>query len=235
MGGSATYAPADHDRTRQQSEQSGKNRALRHRCNKRPPFARLMIESSNAPRVSETSDEDLMQAVRDGDVARLAILFERHHRHVHALCYRLTRRADVADDLAQETMLRVLRYASSYRRDAAFATWLYRLAYNVCQDHWRKSRHDQRTTDLSEVQVVSAEGADAPIDERHALLEEAMQRLAPEHRAVLVLSRYNDLGYDEIARVLACTPGAARVRAHRALNELREIYGDLERRQRSVR
>jgi RNA polymerase sigma factor (sigma-70 family) len=185
--------------------------------------------------VSETSDEELMRAVREGDVGQAGILFERHHARVHALCFRLTRRADVADDLVQETMLRVLRYASSYRRESAFTTWLYRLAYNVCRDHWRKTRRDEVTTDLSEVQGVIARDGDDPIDERHALLEEAMQRLASERRAVLVLSRYNDLGYDDIARVLECTPAAARVRAHRALNELREIYRELERRQRSVR
>ena len=183
----------------------------------------------------ETTDEDLMRAVREGDVAPLGVLFERHHARVHALCYRLTRRADVADDLAQETMLRVLRYASSYRRDSAFTTWLYRLAYNVCHDHWRKARRDELTTDLSEVQGVVTAESDDRIDERHALLEEAMQRLAPERRAVLVLSRYNDLEYDDIARVLECTPAAARVRAHRALNELREIYRELERRQHNVR
>ena len=72
-------------------------------------------------------------------------------------------------------------------------------------------------------------------DERHALLEEAMQRLAPDRRTVLVLSRYHDLAYDDIARVLDCTPAAARVRAHRALNELREIYRELEQRQHQLR
>jgi RNA polymerase sigma-70 factor (ECF subfamily) len=185
--------------------------------------------------VSETSDEALMRAVREGDVALLGVLFERHHARIHALCYRLTRRADVADDLVQETMLRLLRYASSYRSDSAFTTWLYRLTYNVCRDHWRKTRRDDETTDLTEVQDVIARDVDDRVDERHALLEEAMERLAPERRAVLVLSRYNDLGYDDIARVLECTPATARVRAHRALNELREIYRELERRQRHVR
>jgi RNA polymerase sigma-70 factor (ECF subfamily) len=72
-------------------------------------------------------------------------------------------------------------------------------------------------------------------DPRHALLEAAMGRLAPDRRTVLVLSRYNDLAYDDIARVLECTPAAARVRAHRALNELREIYRELERRQHELR
>jgi RNA polymerase sigma-70 factor (ECF subfamily) len=66
------------------------------------------------------------------------------------------------------------------------------------------------------------------ITERHAVLEAALSRLAPAHRAVLVLSRFHDLGYEEIARIVACSPGAARVRLHRAMNELRQLYFSLE-------
>jgi RNA polymerase sigma factor (sigma-70 family) len=183
--------------------------------------------------VTAQSDEALMHAVAAGDVGKLGVLFERHHARVHALCFRLTHEADVADDLAQETMLRALRYARSFRADSAFTTWLYRLAYNVCQDHWRRTQRDETTTDLSEARDVRDE-IDAE-DPRHALLEAAMGRLAPDRRTVLVLSRYNDLAYDDIARVLECTPAAARVRAHRALNELREIYRELERRQHELR
>jgi len=73
------------------------------------------------------------------------------------------------------------------------------------------------------------------LSEPHVLLDEAMGRLEPEHRAVLVLTRYHDLKYDDVARVLDCTPAAARVRAHRALNELREIYRELEQRENELR
>jgi RNA polymerase sigma-70 factor (ECF subfamily) len=171
--------------------------------------------------VREDSDEELMRRVREGDVDKLGV--------------RLTRRADVADDLAQDTMLRVLRSATNFRGDSAFTTWLFRLAYSACQDHWRRTRRDEHTTDLSEVGDVRADHGLTETDERHALLEQALERLAPDRRTVLVLSRYNDLAYDDIARVLDCTPAAARVRAHRALNELREIYRELERRQLGLR
>src|SRR4051812_44410896 len=80
-----------------------------------------------------------MQAVREGDVEQLGVIFERHHARVHALCHRLTRRDDVADDLVQETMLRVLRNSRSFRGESAFSTWLYRLAISACQDYWRRS------------------------------------------------------------------------------------------------
>jgi RNA polymerase sigma factor (sigma-70 family) len=183
--------------------------------------------------VPELSDEAVMRRVCAGDVDQLGVLFERHYTRVHALCYRLTRRADVAEDLVQETMLRVLRYRASFRGDASFRTWLYRLAYNVCHDHWERTRRNDDTVELSD-QLSSASG-ELPTDDRQVLLEQAMERLAPDRRAVLVLSRYEDMSYDDIARVLECTPAAARVRAHRALNELREIYRALERREHELR
>jgi RNA polymerase sigma-70 factor (ECF subfamily) len=181
--------------------------------------------------VNQSSDEALMRDVRDGNVAALGALFERHHKRIHALCYRLVRRADAADDLVQETFLRVLRYPETFREEAAFTTWLYRIAWNVCHEHWRLMRRDE-----SAPVVATAESAEpATLSERHVLLDEALGRLEPEHRAVLVLTRYHDLKYDDVARVLDCTPAAARVRAHRALNELREIYRELEQREDELR
>jgi RNA polymerase sigma factor (sigma-70 family) len=180
--------------------------------------------------VSEPSDEALMRDVRDGNVAALGTLFERHHRRVHALCSRLVRRQDAADDLVQETFLRVLRYRETFREEAAFTTWLYRIAWNVCHEHWRLLRRDESAS----TPAFDIESAAAP-SERQVLLDEAIGRLEPAHRAVLVLTRYHDLKYDDVARVLDCTPAAARVRAHRALNELREIYRELEQREDELR
>ena len=179
--------------------------------------------------MKQPSDEALMRDVRDGNVAALGVLFERHHERVHALCHRLVRRSDAADDLVQETFLRVLRYRETFRGEAAFTTWLYRIAWNACHEHWRQLRRDASVP-------PAAEQIESPVlSDRHVLLDEALGRLEAEHRAVLVLTRYHDLKYDDVARVLDCTPAAARVRAHRALNELREIYSELEQREHELR
>jgi RNA polymerase sigma factor (sigma-70 family) len=171
------------------------------------------------------TDEQLMAAVQERDGDALGVLFDRHHRAVHALCVRLTHDADLADDIVQEVFLRVWRYARSFRGRSMFRTWLYRLTYNACVDlrrrdaRWRVSSPIDPATDS------------APSDEsgnRHAILEAALSRLDPAHRAVVVLSRFHDLGYEEIARIIDCSPGAARVRLHRAMNELRQLYFALE-------
>src|SRR6187200_1676480 len=115
-----------------------------------------------------------MRRVREGDVDKLGVLFERHYTRVHSLCFRLTRRADVADDLAQDTMLRVLRSRSTFRGESAFTTWLFRLAYSACQDHWRRTKRDEYATDLSEVDDVPSEHVSTETEEQHALLEQAL-------------------------------------------------------------
>src|SRR5215216_5468899 len=176
------------------------------------------------------TDTELMLAVRGGDLDALGALFRRHYDRAHALCYRLTASAAAADDLAQETFLRILRYRHTFRGDAQFTTWMYRLARNVCLDHLRSAARangaEARWAGDGEPAGPAAEpGADAG---RLAAIEEAMARLPVEQREALVLSRYHGMCYDEIARTLECTAGAARVRVHRALKALRAMARAIE-------
>jgi RNA polymerase sigma factor (sigma-70 family) len=168
-----------------------------------------------------------MLAVGRGDVESLGELFRRHHERVHALCYRLTMHAEAADDLVQETFLRLLRYREGYRADARFTTWVYRVARNTCVDHLARVRRDEDATARWSAEVDKERDQHEPSSD--PLLEHAMALLNPERREALVLARYEGLSYDELARVLDCTPGAARVRVHRALTDLRTIYRTLER------
>jgi RNA polymerase sigma factor (sigma-70 family) len=163
-----------------------------------------------------------MQRLNTGEPEALDLLFRRHHERVHALCARLTSDAAAADDLVQETFLRVLRFARSFEQRARFTTWLYRIARNVCLDHIAQER---RRTALGLVEP-------APVmlnsDPRLDVLERALRCLPPATREVIVLSRFHDLPYDELAAVLGCSEGAARVRVHRALAELKRLVQELE-------
>lgn len=183
------------------------------------------------------TDTELMLAVRGGDLDALGALFRRHYDRAHALCYRLTTSAEAADDLAQETFLRILRYRHTFRGDAQFTTWMYRLARNVCLDHLRSAaRADGAAARWVAEDEGGAAGGARPGPEsddaaRLAAIEQAMARLPVEQREALVLSRYYDMRYEEIARTLDCTAGAARVRVHRALKALREMVREIEARE----
>jgi RNA polymerase sigma factor (sigma-70 family) len=167
------------------------------------------------------TDESLMQAVAAGDLERLGCLFDRCHAGVHALCARLVGSAD-ADDLMQEVFLRVLRFRRSYRAEASFRTWLFRITYNVCMTYRRKERE---TFEVASSASVSERMTHAsPDDDVRSDIERALEALPVAARRVLILNRYHGLSYAEIAEVIGSTPGAVRVQAHRALRTLRDRW-----------
>ena len=169
-----------------------------------------------------------MRAAQAGDLDALGELFVRHQSRVYALCYRLTNDESAADDLTQESFLRVLRYGHSFSGQSKFTTWLYRVVRNRCNDY-----HTARSRDMKHQETFAADptaGRTDPVIEsdRPELLREALARMSPEKREILVLSRYQKLKYREIAELCQESVGTIKVRAHRAMRELRRIFLELE-------
>lgn len=170
------------------------------------------------------TDDELMGRVRDGEPGVLAEVFERHHARLYAFLSRLTGSRLAAEDLVQEVFVRMLAYRASYRSGGSFAVWMYRIARNVHKDH--RSRVDEFFIDDI---VEPASDEPSPLDhaarmQESALLAEALAQLSDEQREVLILVRFEGLRFAEIGELLGCSEGAAKVRAHRALARLREIY-----------
>ena len=177
--------------------------------------------------MTERSDEELMLALGGGELAAFDALFRRHYETVRTLCARIVATDSSSDDLAQETFLRVLRHRATFRGDARFTTWLYRIARNICLEQLARHARDRRIAERWTAEVATATANDDRSDDTE-LLAIAMRSLTSEQREVLVLCRYHDLPFDQIGEVLGCTAGAARVRAHRALSALRERFASLE-------
>lgn len=178
--------------------------------------------------IHHATDDDLIAAVGRGDRNALAVLFRRHHEQVRLICLRMTGEAAAADDLAQDSFVRVLKYAKGFEGRAAFATWLYRIVRNVCLDHLHaEERRHARTEHVVEPPHTPLGGA-AEADPRLTTLREALYSLDLEKREVLVLSRYHGFSYAEIAEIAGTTTGAVKVRAHRAMRELRRKFEELE-------
>lgn len=170
-----------------------------------------------------------MRSLQDGDTAQLAVLFERYHLSLFRYLLSLSGNRSLSEDLVQEVFFRVLKYAKSYNSEHSFAVWLYQLARNAHFDSHRKRRTE--TASLEEIDFAS----DAPLPEavlarkqNVATLRAALQRLPEEKREVLVLSRFHDLRYEEIARLLKCEVGTVKVRVYRALKDLRQVFCDLQ-------
>ena len=173
--------------------------------------------------MAEPSDEALMLALRDGQLSAFDALFRRHYETVRGLCARIMAGGADGEDPAQETFLRVLRHRATFRGDARFTTWVYRIARNVCLEQLARQARDRKIAERWHLDAATSSSPDAMMDTE--LLAQAMASLPAEQREVLVLCRFHELPFSEIATILGCTPGAARVRAHRALNELRQKLG----------
>lgn len=174
------------------------------------------------------TDGELMIAVQRGDLTRLGVLFERHHARVYGYCLRMTRNPSASEDLVQDVFTRILKYAATFRQGTHFTAWMFRITRNVCHDHFRKHR---REVALAEPQ---ARISDEPLvsesmehDEDVARLRAALGRLPEDRREILVLSRFERRKYSEIAQLLDCSVGAVKVRVHRAVKQLRDIYLEL--------
>jgi RNA polymerase sigma factor (sigma-70 family) len=167
-----------------------------------------------------------MLQVRDGDVAKLGILFERHHVKLYNFLVRLTNRRDASEDMVQEVFFRILKYGHSFRGEAPFTVWLYQLARNAATDHFRKWKNEIRDDQAVKEKPDEdpSPGESLEIAERSELLTKALLLLSAEKREVLILSRYQDLKYEEIGAILECPVGTVKARVHRALKDLKREY-----------
>jgi RNA polymerase sigma-70 factor (ECF subfamily) len=166
-----------------------------------------------------------MQAVRDGDIASLGILFERHHRSLFDFLVRMTGNATVADDLVQDVFVRVLKYRATWRNDGRFETWLFRIARNARADYFKA-----RTADAP-IDAAMDHPSHAPLvsdtlvrDGDVARLQRALMLLREDRRELIVLARYRGMKLDAIADLLGIDAGTVKVRVHRAVKELRDIF-----------
>jgi RNA polymerase sigma factor (sigma-70 family) len=173
------------------------------------------------------TDENLMLAVRAGDVSQLGLLFDRHHRALFDFFARMTGSRAIAEDLVQDVFFRILKYRATFRADSRFKAWMFHIARNARVDYYRK-HHPEAVLPEDDTAGFQSPGP-APShrleqEEQITLLECAMFKLPAEKREVLVLSRYQEMKYEQIAEVMGCEVGTVKVRVHRALNELREIF-----------
>jgi RNA polymerase sigma-70 factor (ECF subfamily) len=176
------------------------------------------------------TDEALMQAVRDGDVAKLGLLFERYHVPLFDFLTRVTGDRAAAEDLVQDIFMRILKYRSTFRDAGSFETWLYSIARNARADYFRKRRPNEP---LAEDDVERAEAGPGParqleVEREHVRLRRALMLLRQDKRELLVLARYQNMKYEQIAEVLGIEVGAVKVRVHRAIRELRDIFFQLQ-------
>lgn len=176
------------------------------------------------------TDEMIMEAVKNGDLQRASLLFERYHKKIFNFLARLAMDRDLAEDLTQNVFLRMIKYRNSYKEGLKFQSWIYQMARNAFADHYRS--RGKYSTYVNVDQITDnienpREGEEQ--EQRERLLQRSMAMLDADQRELLVLTRFQQMKYEEVATILDTTVANIKVKVHRAIAKLREHYFQLEK------
>jgi RNA polymerase sigma-70 factor, ECF subfamily len=182
-----------------------------------------------------TSDAEVMLRVKAGDQPAFNYLVQKYRRPLVSFMYRMARNAAVAEDLAQEVFLRVYRSRESYEASAKFTTWLYRIATNLAVNHARDTRHERPEVMVSLDESDEATGMTMDLADGEMTAEQAMVRrerlmgirrkieaLPQRQRLAVVMHKYQQMDYRQIAEVLELSESATKSLLFRAYETLRE-------------
>lgn len=171
-------------------------------------------------------EKELMFQVKAGHVEQLAQLYESNKLALFNFFIRSGNSKALSEDLVQETFMKVLAYRSSFQGTSTFKSWLYGIARNTAADHYRKSANQQQLSDIDEHEISDDVTV---VDEllsqqQHSLFQQSMNALAPEHRELILLSRFQQLNYQEIANMMDCNLNTLKARMRNAIDKLHICY-----------
>jgi RNA polymerase sigma-70 factor (ECF subfamily) len=194
------------------------------------------------PDLTGITDQEVVERASAGSESAYRELVRRYQRPVFSLIYRMVRDRELAEDLTQETFVKVLNAIDRYRPEYKFSSWIFKIANNAAIDHLRRRELDTLSLDggpdattPDQVQATSLQLGDAtesPLDELEARelgtqIERAIGALRPEYRSCIIMRHIEGRPYDEIADVLDLPLGTVKTYIHRARAELRESLGSL--------
>jgi len=186
--------------------------------------------------VAAGSDAELMLRVKEGDEDSFAYLLSRHRDPVVNYLYRMVQNAAVAEELAQDVFLRVYRARRTYEPTAKFTTWLYRIATHVALNSLRDGRYAKNLEPLDDPENGRARELRTPepsIEERLVAqarqqeIRQAVRLLPDKQRAAVILHKYQELDYKQIAETIGCSESAVKSLLFRAYEILRVRLGHL--------
>jgi len=172
----------------------------------------------------ERTDELLMEAYRSGDQAAFSDLVHRYKNLLFGYLMRMTHNREMAEDLFQETFLRVHEKAHTYRSGAKFKSWVFTIATRIAIDGLRRGKCRPQFQTLENDAPVPVEGNDPAEEtaklELQGIVKEAIETLPPKQRAALILSYYQGHTYPEISKIMNCSLSSVKTHMSRALKKL---------------
>ena len=178
-------------------------------------------------------DIQLMLSFKDGDAYAFQKLFNKYKKRVMNYCFRFCGNHAMAEDLAQETFLRVYKAASRYQPKARFTTWMFKIATNVCLNELRKPDYSQKiesleSEDSSEDSIIQdphqpGTDTDYELHETQRVIHQAIMELPEKQRVALLLKVEGEFSYKEIAKQIFCSENHVKILIYRARQRLKEV------------
>lgn len=164
-----------------------------------------------------------MLNVSKGDLDQLRHLFDRYHVRIYNFFQKMVRNQAVSEDLTQDVFAKVIRYRSSYKQ-GNFASWIFTIARNIFSTYYQKQKKERSHTindDLtSSGEVLITESNEEELNH----LQRALLKLSNSDRELIVMHRFQEIKYEQIAEIIGSSEGAVKVKVHRALKKLKQVY-----------
>lgn len=181
--------------------------------------------------MSNNHDQQHIDRVLSGDTHAFEVLIERYKHMVYTLAFKMVGIKEDAEEVAQDVFLKAFTALNTYKGEAKFSTWLYKIAYYRSLDYLKKNKRKVRTStiDISEEYDVAAlEGTLDALEstERTQMIREAMETLAPDDSVIITLYYFEELSLKEIAKVMDLTPNNVKVRLFRSRSRLAEVLSN---------
>ena len=164
-----------------------------------------------------------MLQIANGKLDMLTILFDRYHVRIYNFFNKMVHNKMVSEDLTQDVFLKIIKYKASYK-NGNFAAWIYTIARNIFSNHYQKTKKERSNLidddRLASDEMLVSETRQEEIDH----LQRALLQLKSSERELIIMHRFQEIKYEQIAAIIGSNENAVKVKTHRALKKLKDIY-----------
>ncbi len=179
--------------------------------------------------MTEINDLDCIIIILNGDTQKFSILVDRYKHMVYTLALRMVKNKETAEEISQDTFIKVYKSLNRFKGESKFSTWIYRIAYNNCMDTLRKTNRENNTVSIHEYTENQISTLDNALDimeqeERKHSIQNCLQLLPSEDSLLLTLYYYEELSLQEISKIINVTPNNVKVKLFRSRKKLTVIF-----------
>lgn len=171
--------------------------------------------------MNQVTDEELMEEVAHGNLDVMSQLFERYHKWIYNFFFQMTANEALCEDLTQTVFYKAIRYRTSYK-GGKFASWIFTIARNVFSDQYRSAYNKMSQVPTEGLEVVADNHEKR--DDNSERLHYVLNKLKVDDRELIVMSKFQDMKYQQIAELIGSNETAVKTRIHRIIKKMRTLY-----------